>query len=161
MEQGTAKSAIVDPRHLQLREWGTRVCQVVGGAGKRVGKRQFTNLAWQRFGTASGLTVDAITTAWTLAPIEGIRPMLFLGGELQTSIRTGKLLAKSTLLSILAALEAFFFWLAGQKGYKGRLQYSDARYFNVSDPDGRIARARAVMSEIEAVLSKHRRAFGS
>src|SRR4029453_12863707 len=34
----------------------------------------------------------------------------------QTNARTGKPLALSTLRSTLAALEAFFFWLAGQKG---------------------------------------------
>jgi len=60
----------------------------------------------------------------------------------QTNVRTGKLLAKPTLRSILAALEAFFFWLADQKGYKGRFQYSDSRYFRLSDRDNRIARAR-------------------
>src|SRR5450755_1014635 len=60
----------------------------------------------------------------------------------QTNVRTGKLLSKSTLLSTLAALKAFFFWLADQKGYKSRFQYSDADYFNLSDRDGRIARAR-------------------
>ena len=36
--------------------------------------------------------------------------------EKQTNVRTGKPLAKSTLLSILAALTAFFFWLAGRLG---------------------------------------------
>jgi integrase len=61
----------------------------------------------------------------------------------QTNVRTGKPLAKSTLRSILAALEAFFFWLADQKGYKGRFQYSDSRYFKLSDRDNRIAHARA------------------
>jgi integrase/recombinase XerD len=62
--------------------------------------------------------------------------------EKQTNVRTGKLLAKSTLLSILSDLKAFFFWLADQRGYKGRFQYSDSKYFNLSDRDTRIARAR-------------------
>lgn len=66
----------------------------------------------------------------------------------QTNVRTGKPLAKSTLLSILAQLKAFFFWLADQKGYKGRFQYSDSDYFNLSDRDGRIARGRCRRSRV-------------
>jgi len=38
-------------------------------------------------------------------------------------------------------LRDFFFWLAGQPGYKARLQYSDAEYFNLSDKDVRVATA--------------------
>jgi hypothetical protein len=60
----------------------------------------------------------------------------------QTNVRTRKPLSKSTLLSTLASLKAFFFWLADQKGYKRRIQYSDADYFNLSERDGRIARTR-------------------
>lgn len=58
----------------------------------------------------------------------------------QTNARTGKLLARSTRRSILTALQAFFFWLAGQKGYRGRFAYSDSRYFSLSERDSRIAR---------------------
>ena len=61
---------------------------------------------------------------------------------LQTNARTGKLLAKATIHSTLAALKAFFVWLAGQPGYRSRLSYSDADYFNLSDRDSRIARTR-------------------
>jgi integrase len=39
-------------------------------------------------------------------------------------------------------LRQFFFWLAGQPGYKARLQYSDADYFNLSGKDARIATAQ-------------------
>ncbi len=39
-------------------------------------------------------------------------------------------------------MRAFFFWLAGRPGYKARLQYSDADYFNLSDKDVRIATAQ-------------------
>ena len=42
----------------------------------------------------------------------------------------------------LAPLKRFFPWLAGQPGYKSRLNYSDAEYFNLSDRDTRVATAR-------------------
>src|SRR5215213_8995602 len=51
----------------------------------------------------------------------------------QSNQRTGKPLSKATLHSTLAALRAFFLWLAGQQGYRSRLAYSDAEYFN--DPE--------------------------
>jgi integrase/recombinase XerD len=60
----------------------------------------------------------------------------------QTNARTRKPLSKSTLLSTLTALKAFFFWLADQKGYRRRIQYSDADYFNLSEREGRIGRTR-------------------
>jgi integrase len=55
---------------------------------------------------------------------------------------TGKPLAKATTHSRLMALKAFFHWLAGQPGYKSRISYSDADYFNPSANDSRIATAR-------------------
>ena len=54
---------------------------------------------------------------------------------------TGKPLAKATIHSRLMALKAFFKWLAGQPGYKSRITYSDADYFNTSANDGRVAKA--------------------
>ncbi len=42
----------------------------------------------------------------------------------------------------LAHVKRFFHWLAGQPGYKSRLQYSDADYFNLSEKDVRVATAR-------------------
>lgn len=54
---------------------------------------------------------------------------------------TGKPLAKATIYSRLMALKAFFTWLAGQPGYKSRLTYSDADYFNPSNNDARVAKA--------------------
>jgi hypothetical protein len=60
----------------------------------------------------------------------------------QTNARTGKPLAKATIHSTLAALKAFFVWLAGEPGFRSRLSYSDADYFNLSDRDARIARTR-------------------
>jgi integrase len=60
----------------------------------------------------------------------------------QTNARTGKPLAKATIHSTLAALKAFFTWLAGQPRFRSKLSYSDADYFNLSDRDSRIARTR-------------------
>jgi integrase/recombinase XerD len=60
----------------------------------------------------------------------------------QQNQRTGEKLSKATLHSTLGHLRAFFHWLAGQPGYKSRLQYSDSDYFNLSDKDMRVATAR-------------------
>jgi integrase len=43
--------------------------------------------------------------------------------------------------STLAALKAFFLWLSGQPGFKSRLTYSDADYFNLSAKETAIAKA--------------------
>ncbi len=55
--------------------------------------------------------------------------------------KTKKPLAKATINGRLLAVKAFFFWLAGQPGYKSRIAYSDCDYFNPSANDNRIARA--------------------
>jgi integrase/recombinase XerD len=55
---------------------------------------------------------------------------------------TGAKLSKATLNSTLAYLKRFFQWLAQQPGYKSRLNYSDAEYFNLSEKDTRVAMAR-------------------
>jgi integrase len=55
--------------------------------------------------------------------------------------RSGEPLSKATLYSTLTALKRFFVWLAGQHGYKSRLSYSDAEYFNLSAKEARIAKA--------------------
>ncbi len=60
----------------------------------------------------------------------------------QKAQRSGEKLSKATLHSTLASLKAFFHWLAGQPGYKSRLQYSDADYFNLSEKEVRVATAR-------------------
>lgn len=54
---------------------------------------------------------------------------------------TGKGLAKSTIHSRLMILKTFFKWLAGQPGYKSRINYSDAEYFNTNANDERVAKA--------------------
>ncbi len=54
---------------------------------------------------------------------------------------TGKPLALATIHSRLMALKAFFKWLADKPGYKSRIAYSDADYFNPSANDERVAKA--------------------
>jgi integrase len=60
----------------------------------------------------------------------------------QNSVTTGDKLSKATLYATLAHLKRFFQWLADKPGYKSRLQYSDAEYFNLSEKDKRVATAR-------------------
>ncbi len=60
---------------------------------------------------------------------------------LQTG-QSGERLSKATIHATLSNLRRFFHWLAGQPGYKSRLQYSDAEFFNLSEKDTRIATAR-------------------
>lgn len=56
---------------------------------------------------------------------------------------TSKLpLSKATIHSRLMTLRTFFIWLAGQHGYRSKLRYSDADYFNPSANDSRIATAK-------------------
>jgi integrase/recombinase XerC len=60
----------------------------------------------------------------------------------QRNQRTGEKLSKSTLHSTLANLKKFFQWLSEQQGYKSRLKYCNAEYFNLSDKEVRIAKAQ-------------------
>ncbi|WP_018698727.1 tyrosine-type recombinase/integrase [Amorphus coralli] len=62
--------------------------------------------------------------------------------ENATNPTTGKPLAKATTYSRLKAVGRFIHWLAGQPGYKSKIRYSDADYFNPSAHDARIATAR-------------------
>ena len=59
----------------------------------------------------------------------------------QMSARTKDRLSKATLYATLSALKRFFIWLAGQPGYKSKISYSDAEYFNLSAKETRIANA--------------------
>jgi len=58
----------------------------------------------------------------------------------QQSARSGDRLSKATLYATLTALKRFFHWLAGQPGYKSRISYTDAEYFNLSVKETRIAK---------------------
>ncbi len=60
----------------------------------------------------------------------------------QKGQQSGEKLSKATLHATLGQLKRFFQWLAWQPGYKSRLQYSDAEYFNLSDKDTRVATAQ-------------------
>jgi integrase len=59
----------------------------------------------------------------------------------QLSERSGKPLSRSTIAGTLRALREFFIWLAGQPGYKAKIHYADADYFNQSDKEQAVARA--------------------
>src|SRR5258706_14778926 len=63
--------------------------------------------------------------------------------------------SKATLHATLAHLKRFFQWLAGQPGYKSRLRYSDADYFNLSDKETRVATARREKSFPTLEQGKH------
>ena len=76
----------------------------------------------------------------------------------QVNQRTGEQLSKATIHSTLKALRNFFHWLAGQPGFRSRLSYGDAEYFNLSEKDVRIAQARReprvpTLEQIKHVLS--------
>ncbi len=62
--------------------------------------------------------------------------------DTEKNICTGKPLSRATVHSTLSALRAFFIWLAGQPGYKSKIAYADADYFNLSEKDVRIAKAK-------------------
>lgn len=76
----------------------------------------------------------------------------------QLAVRTGERLSKATVHSTLSALRAFFIWLADQQGYKRRISYSDADYFNLPEKDVRIAKAVRVkpaptLEQVHHILS--------
>lgn len=75
----------------------------------------------------------------------------------QMSFRTKDRLSKATLYATLNALKRFFIWLAGQPGYKSRISYSDAEYFNLSAKETRVAKARR--EERVPTLEQIRRLF--
>jgi len=56
--------------------------------------------------------------------------------------RSGEKLSKATVQSTLRDLKAFFEWLAREPGFRSHLDYADADYFNLSEKDAMIARAR-------------------
>jgi len=60
----------------------------------------------------------------------------------QKGQQSGEKLSKATLHATLTQLKRFFQWLAMQPGYKSRIQYVDAEYFNISEKDARIATAK-------------------
>lgn len=76
----------------------------------------------------------------------------------QKGQQSGEKLSKATLHATLTQLKRFFQWLAWQPGYKSRLQYSDAEYFNLSEKDTRIATTKRehkvpTLEQIKHVIS--------
>ena len=59
----------------------------------------------------------------------------------RTTAAHGGPLSRSTVLTTLNALRAFFLWLADQPGYRRRIRYADAEYFRLSEKETRIARS--------------------
>jgi integrase len=77
----------------------------------------------------------------------------------QLNVRTGERLSRATVHSTLSALRAFFIWLADQPGYRRKISYSDADYFNLSEKDVRVAKAvrekpAPTLDQIHSVLSR-------
>ena len=73
--------------------------------------------------------------------------------------RTGRPLSKATVNSTLSALREFFIWLAMQPGYKSKIAYADADYFNLSEKEVRIAKATRekpvpTLDQVHHVLAK-------
>lgn len=60
----------------------------------------------------------------------------------QKGQRSGEKLSKATLHATFNQLKQFFQWLSREPGYKTRIKYSDAEYFNLSRNDTHIATAR-------------------
>ena len=73
----------------------------------------------------------------------------------QKNQQTGERLSKATMHSTLAQVKRFFHWLAGQPGYKSRVQYSDADYFNLSEKDVRVATAKRDQAGPTLEQAKH------
>ncbi|MDO8262017.1 MAG: tyrosine-type recombinase/integrase [Gallionella sp.] len=60
----------------------------------------------------------------------------------QKAQRTGEQLSKATLHATFNQLKQFFQWLSREPGYKKRIKYSDADYFNLGRNDTHIATAK-------------------
>lgn len=76
----------------------------------------------------------------------------------ETSERSGDRLSKATVQSTLRDLKAFFEWLAREPGFRSHIEYADADYFNLSEKDAAIARARRekavpTLDQVRHVLS--------
>ena len=72
--------------------------------------------------------------------------------------KTGEPLSLATMNSTVRHLKAFVEWLSQETGYKSRIKYSDAEYFNLSEKDTRTAKAKrqkpvATVEQIKHVLT--------
>lgn len=73
----------------------------------------------------------------------------------EKSAATGMPLSKATISSILRANKAYVTWLAGEPGYKSRIKYSDADYFNQNAKDARVAHAQRPKSYPTLAQCRH------
>ena len=76
----------------------------------------------------------------------------------QTHHKTGKPLSLATMNSTVRHLKAFIEWLSQEVGYKSRIKYSDAEYFNLSEKEARTAKTTrqkpvATIEQIKHVLA--------
>ncbi|BCA93897.1 hypothetical protein TUM19329_02580 [Legionella antarctica] len=69
--------------------------------------------------------------------------------------KTGKPLSLSTLNGAVRHLKTFVEWLSQETGYKSRIKYSDAQYFNLSEKDTRTATAKRQQSVATIEQIKH------
>jgi integrase/recombinase XerD len=72
--------------------------------------------------------------------------------------QTGKPLSLATMNVTVRHLKSFIEWLSQETGYKSRIKYSDAQYFNLSEKDTRTAKAThkkpvATLDQIKHVLN--------
>ena len=73
----------------------------------------------------------------------------------QTHHKTGGKLSLSTLNGAARHLKAFIQWLSQETGYKSRIKYSDAEYFNISEKEARTAKAKRQKSVASVEQIKH------
>lgn len=59
----------------------------------------------------------------------------------QKHYKTGKPLSLATMNSTVRHLKTFIEWLSRETGYKSRIKFSDAEYFNLSEKEARTAKA--------------------
>jgi integrase len=60
----------------------------------------------------------------------------------QKGVRSGERLSKATLHFTFMQLKCFFQWLSMQSGFRAKIRYCDADYFNLSEKDVRVATAK-------------------
>ncbi|WP_395697104.1 hypothetical protein [Methylocella sp.] len=92
---------------------------------------------------ASLARFEASTKARDFGRFHREQAVAFKARLLETAnARTGERLSKATVLSTLRDLRAFFLWLAREPGFRSKIAFSDADYFNLPDKDVAVARAR-------------------
>jgi len=73
----------------------------------------------------------------------------------QVGTRSGERLSKATLHATMTQLKRFFQWLALQPGFKTKIKYCDADYFNLSVNEIRVATARRTQKWPTLVQIQH------